>query len=111
MPLINDKAGMREALLEMTTKMLGCVGITDSKGALIGMITDGDLRRCMSDNMFDRKAVEVMTKNPKTITADILAVEALALMNNKHITQLFVMEGNKPVGIIHLHDCLRAGVA
>ena len=111
MPLINDKAGMREALLEMTTKMLGCVGITDSKGALIGIITDGDLRRCMSDNMFDRKAVEVMTKNPKTITADILAVEALALMNNKHITQLFVMEGNKPVGIIHLHDCLRAGVA
>lgn len=110
-PLISDTADMQEALLVMTSKMLGCVGITDSQGHLKGMITDGDLRRCMSNNMFTRKAVEVMTKNPKTIGADVLAVEALALMNEKHITQLFVMNDNRPVGIIHLHDCLRAGVA
>lgn len=110
-PLISDTADMQEALLVMTSKMLGCVGITDSQGHLKGMITDGDLRRCMSNNMFTRKAVDVMTKNPKTIGADVLAVEALALMNEKHITQLFVMNDNRPVGIIHLHDCLRAGVA
>ncbi len=110
-PLISDTADMQEALLVMTSKMLGCVGITDSQGHLKGMITDGDLRRCMSNNMFTRKAIDVMTKNPKTIGADVLAVEALALMNEKHITQLFVMNDNRPVGIIHLHDCLRAGVA
>lgn len=110
-PLISNTANMQEALLVMTSKMLGCVGITDSRGQLIGMITDGDLRRCMSNNMFNRKAVDVMTQNPKTISADVLAVEALALMNEKHITQLFVIKDNCPVGIIHLHDCLRAGVA
>ena len=112
-PLIGDTADMQEALLVMTSKMLGCVGIIDSCGRLLGIITDGDLRRCISgnSNIFTGRAVDVMTRNPKTISPDVLAVEALALMNEKHITQLFVMDNDRPIGIIHLHDCLRAGVA
>ena len=112
-PLISENASMQNALLEMTSKMLGCVGITDQNGKLIGIITDGDLRRCISQDMLNKNIAEVMTRNPKTITPDILVAEAVNTMNNtgKGITQLFVVEEEKPVGIIHLHDCLRAGVA
>ncbi len=112
-PLVNEAASMQEALLTMTSKMLGCVGITDQNGHLIGIITDGDLRRCMSSDILTRKAVEVMTHNPKVIAPDVLAAEALQIMNNtgKGITQLFVTQDNKPIGIIHIHDCLRVGVA
>ncbi len=113
LPIVSDKASMQEALLTMTSKMLGCVGVINDKGELLGMITDGDLRRCLTPELLTRKASDVMTKNPKTIAPDILAVEALGIMNNtgKGITQLFVIQNNKPVGIIHIHDCLRAGVA
>lgn len=111
MPLISEGTSMQEALLEMSGKMLGCVGITDTQNHLIGMITDGDLRRHMSKDILSCKATDIMIKNPKTTTADLLAVEALAVMNEKHITQLFVLDNQKPVGIIHLHDCLKAGVA
>ncbi len=113
MPLVDENTSMQEALLEMTSKMLGCVGIIDKQGKLIGMITDGDLRRCLSPDVLDRKVSELMTRNPKTISPDLLAVEALNIMNNtgKGITQLFVVENDKPVGIIHIHDCLRIGVA
>lgn len=113
LPLVKKDASMQEALLIMTSKMLGCVGIVDDSGKLLGMITDGDLRRCLSADMFNKKAVDIMTKNPKTTIPDILAVEALNIMNNtgKGITQLFVIDHNQPVGIIHLHDCLRVGVA
>ncbi len=113
MPLVSDTATMQEALLEMTSKMLGCVGIVNNNGELLGMITDGDLRRCLNPELLSQKASEVMTQNPKTITADMLAAEALGIMNNtgKGITQLFVVQDRKPVGIIHIHDCLRAGVA
>lgn len=110
-PLISDKADMQEALLVMTTKMLGCVGIIDAAGNLQGIITDGDLRRFMSGDILTRKAADVMTRNPKCTSPDKLVAEALGIMNDKHITQLFVLEDSKPVGIIHLHDCLRAGVA
>lgn len=112
-PLAPDNASMQEALLTMSSKMLGCVGITDQSGCLIGIVTDGDLRRCLSPDMFNKKITEVMTHNPKTISPDILASEAVAVMNStgKGITQLFVIENNKPVGVIHIHDCLRAGVA
>lgn len=112
-PLAPDNASMQEALLTMSSKMLGCVGITDQSGGLIGIVTDGDLRRCLSPEMFNKKITEVMTHNPKTISPDILASEAVAVMNStgKGITQLFVIENNKPVGVIHIHDCLRAGVA
>ncbi|MBQ8465368.1 MAG: KpsF/GutQ family sugar-phosphate isomerase [Alphaproteobacteria bacterium] len=112
MPLIADTADMQEALLEMTSKMLGCVGIVDKDNHLLGIITDGDLRRFMSDNILQKKAVDVMTKNPKTTTADKLVAEAVNIMNTKKITQLFVIDqDNHPLGLIHLHDCLHAGVA
>lgn len=111
MPLINNEASMQEALIEMTSKMLGCVGIIDDKGRLEGMITDGDLRRYMSSDILNRKASEIMTRAPKTTVPDILVAEAVKIMNDKKITQLFVLQDEKPVGIIHLHDCLKAGVA
>ncbi len=113
MPLVSQNATMQEAMLEMTSKMLGCVGITDNDGHLIGIITDGDLRRKMSSDLLSKKASEIMTHNPKTTVPDILAAEALKIMNStgKGITVLFVIENDKPVGIIHMHDCLRAGVA
>ncbi len=111
MPLIANDASMQDALLKMTSKMLGCVGIVDNDGHLEGIITDGDLRRFMSSDILSRKASEVMTKNPKVTTPDILVAEAVKTMNDKKITQLFVISEDKPVGIIHLHDCLKAGVA
>lgn len=113
MPIVNEDTVMQEALLEMTSKMLGCVGIINKKGELVGIITDGDLRRWLSPELMTEKACKVMTKNPQTISPDALAIEALNKMNNtgKGITNLFVVEGKKPVGVIHIHDCLRAGVA
>ena len=112
-PLISENAPMPDAILTMTGKMLGCVGVTDSSGNLIGMITDGDLRRFMGQNILSLKASDVMTKSPKTISDDILVAEAVNIMNTtgKGITQLFVVYNDKPIGIIHLHDCLKAGVA
>lgn len=111
-PLISDKATMQEALLEMTSKRLGCVGIVDGQQHLLGIITDGDLRRYLSADVLSKKASDVMTKNPKTIAPDILVAEAVNILNTKKITQLFVVnEDNIPLGIIHLHDCLQAGVA
>lgn len=113
MPLIGEDAIMQDALMEMTAKMLGCVGIVNKEGDLIGIITDGDLRRWMSPGLILEKVSTVMTKNPKTISPDALAVEALKTMNTtgKGITNLFVVDGTKPIGLIHIHDCLRAGVA
>ncbi len=113
LPLVSEDTSMQDALLEMTSKMLGCVGIIDKQGCLIGIITDGDLRRWLCSDVLSKKAGDVMTKNPKTIEADVLAVEALNVMNNtgKGITQLFVLQEGKPIGIIHIHDCLRVGVA
>lgn len=111
LPLVSDQASMQDALLAMTSKMLGCVGITDQEGHLLGIITDGDLRRYMNENIFHRKASDLMTINPKTTVPNILAAEALKIMNDKKITQLFVLQDAKPVGVIHMHDCLRAGVA
>lgn len=112
-PLVNEDAPMQEALLTMSSKMLGCVGIINSSGELVGIITDGDLRRCMSPDILTRKASSVMTQNPKVIAPDVLAAEALNTMNNtgNGITQLFVTQDKKPIGIIHIHDCLRVGVA
>lgn len=113
-PLIADTAFMQEAMLTMSSKMLGSVGILNNSGELIGIITDGDLRRAMSPDILNKKVTDVMTYNPKTIAPDVLAAEALNTMNNtgKGITQLFVVDDQKhPIGIIHIHDCLKAGVA
>ena len=111
MPLVGEDASMQQVVLTMATRRFGCVGITDKKGALAGIITDGDLARHMDRDLLDRKPLDVMTRNPKVIAADRLAAEALALMNEKKITQLFVLDTSRhPQGILHMHDCLRAGV-
>ncbi len=113
MPLLSEETNMQEALLVMSEKMLGCVGIVGKDGSLSGIITDGDLRRWMSPNLITEKVVNVMTKNPKVISPDALIVDAVNIMNNtgRGITNLFVVEDGKPVGVIHIHDCLKAGVA
>lgn len=113
MPIIHDNAIMQEALMTMSAKMLGCVGIVNDAGELVGMITDGDLRRWMSPELISEKVSKVMTKNPRTIGPDILIAEAVNIMNNtgRGITNLFVLQDKKPVGVIHIHDCLKAGVS
>ena len=113
MPIVNEDTPIQEALLVMTSKMLGCVGIIDNSGKLVGIITDGDLRRWLTSDVLNKKVSEVMTKNPKVVSPDILAAEALNIMNNtgRGITQLFAVQDGKPVGIIHIHDCLRIGAA
>ncbi len=112
-PLLKEDAIMQDALLVMSEKMLGCVGIVDNDGHLSGIITDGDLRRWMSPSIITEKVSKVMTKNPKVIGSDALIVDAVNMMNNtgRGITNLFVVQEGKPVGVIHIHDCLKAGVA
>ena len=113
LPLIDEAAMMEQALLEMTTKGFGTVGLTREDGSLSGVITDGDLRRHMGADLLAKKAADVMTRNPQTITPNSLAAEALAQMNSKGIngiTCLLVAKDGKPVGILSVHDCLRAGV-
>ena len=111
MPLSPLGARMSEAILEMTAKGFGCVGITDPGGLLVGIITDGDLRRHMHDRLLDARVDEVMTRGPKTVRRDQLLSETLDMLNTMKVTALFAVEGGKPVGIIHVHDLLRAGTA
>jgi arabinose-5-phosphate isomerase len=109
-PLVPEGMDMGEVLLAITRSGFGMVGVNDAQGLLTGIITDGDLRRHM-DGLLARKAGEVMTRGPRTISPDALAGEALALMNGRKITCLLVTEGErKATGILHVHDCLRAGV-
>ncbi|WP_269716515.1 KpsF/GutQ family sugar-phosphate isomerase [Caulobacter sp. NIBR2454] len=109
LPLVPSTKTMAQALLVMTEKRFGCVGVTSPDGRLAGLITDGDLRRHM-DGLMGHTAGEVMTPSPMTIAPGALAAEALKLMNDKRITVLFVVEAKRPVGILHIHDLLRAGV-
>ncbi len=110
-PLVKENQKMSEVLREMTSKFLGCTGVVDDEEKLVGIITDGDLRRHIDQEFLDHTAIEVMTKNPITTFADTLAVEAIAVMNKKSITSLLVLdEEKKAIGILHLHDCLRSGV-
>jgi arabinose-5-phosphate isomerase len=102
---------MSDALVEMSSKGFGCVGIVDARGAIVGIVTDGDLRRHMRPDLMTALVDEVMTRNPKTIPRDLLASEALEILNSSKITALIVTDANRPVGIVHLHDILRAGVA
>ena len=112
LPLVPESCAMSEAIVIMTTKSFGCVGITDSQGRLAGVVTDGDLRRHMGDGLLRASVAQVMSPNPKTIRPQALAAEALAVMNEHAITSLFAVdEHGKPLGILHIHDCLRAGVA
>ena len=113
LPIVKEDAIMQESLLVMTEKMLGCVGIVNNNDELVGIITDGDLRRWMSPSLITEKVSTVMTKNPKVIDQNALIVDAVNIMNNtgRGITNLFVLQDKKPIGIIHIHDCLKAGVA
>lgn len=111
MPILDENANMQSVLLEMTSKRLGCVGFINSEGKLTGILTDGDLRRCLSSKILEEKASDLMTRNPKTITPNAMTAEALKIMHDKKITNLFVIEDEKPVGVIHIHDLLNNGVA
>jgi arabinose-5-phosphate isomerase len=111
MPLAPQGTRMSDAIIEMTARGFGCVGITDARGLLVGIITDGDLRRHMRDNLLDARVDDVMTRAPKTVRPDQLLSETLDILNSTKVTALFAVEAGKPVGIVHVHDLLRAGVA
>ena len=112
LPLVAPDATLADAILEMSKKRLGCVGVA-ANGHLVGIVTDGDLRRHMAPDILTRTAGEIMTRNPRTIGPRALAVEAVAAMNGppRPVTVLFVLDGDRPVGALHLHDCLKAGIA
>ena len=111
LPLTATDAVMSEAIVVMTEKALGCLGVVDGDGLLKGIITDGDLRRHMGNGLLEQRAGEIMTPEPKTVSPDLLASAALEMINSSKITTLFVVEEGRPVGVIHVHDLLRAGVA
>ncbi|MER8748859.1 KpsF/GutQ family sugar-phosphate isomerase [Mesorhizobium sp. M1050] len=111
LPLVVTGTGMQDAILELSRKGFGCVAITDADGALVGIITDGDIRRHIGSNLLAMTVDQVMTKGPKTAAPDTLVATALQTINNSAITSLMVVEGRRPVGLIHLHDLLRIGAA
>lgn len=112
-PLVPTGASVAQAILEMTSKGFGCTGVTDEAGTLVGIVTDGDLRRHMANGLLEQTAGAIMTPSPRTIEAAELLTEALRRMTvlSPRISAIFVVDGAAPVGIVHLHDCLRAGVA
>lgn len=113
LPLVTQDTPIKDALFEITSKRLGVTGVVDGDGKLTGVITDGDLRRGLENKgeIFRFKAKDLMTRNPKTIAAESLAAQAVALMEQHTITCLFVLQDNrKPLGVIHLHDLLKAGI-
>lgn len=115
LPLIGHNDTMDSAIVEMTQKNLGCVGVTDDSGALVGIITDGDLKRLMQADFLSQKAQEVMAKNPLTLSPDMPAVQALHHMQhnkkNRQVTAFFIVnEDSTPLGLLHIHHCLAAGV-
>ncbi len=107
LPLARLEEKMSKALLTMTKKSFGCIGVIDKKNNMVGIITDGDLRRKLNSKFFYKKAEDIMTKNPTVADKNMLVGEALNLMNRRKITSLFICENNKPVGIVHVHDLLR----
>ena len=110
LPLIGVEARMSDVLIEMSSKSFGCVGIADARVLLLGIVTDGDLRRHMSDDLLTRRAGDIMTATPKTIRPGALAADALRQMNSSAITNLFVVDEKGIAGLLHIHDLLRAGV-
>jgi arabinose-5-phosphate isomerase len=110
LPLAPETTPMSDAILIMTQRSFGCLGVVDGKGRLVGIITDGDLRRHMSRNLMAARVGDIMTRKPKTIRPGVLASAALEMLNSSRITALFVVDRGKPVGIVHVHDLLRMGV-
>jgi arabinose-5-phosphate isomerase len=111
LPIAASDAMMAEAIVVMTEKAFGCLGVVDGNGNLVGIVTDGDLRRHMGNGLLAQRTGDIMTPAPKTVSPDLLASAALELINASKITALFVVEDGQPVGILHIHDLLRAGVA
>jgi arabinose-5-phosphate isomerase len=111
LPLVTEGKVMSEAIVIMTQKSFGCLGVVDGKGRFVGMITDGDLRRHMGPELLKARVQDIMTKRPNTLSPDMLASAALEQINSLKRTQMFVVERGKPVGVVHVHDLLRAGVA
>lgn len=112
-PLVSLGTGMKNALLIMTSRGFGCVGVVDTQSELVGIITDGDLRRHLENDLLNALVDHVMTPNPRLIVKNAIAQEALARMNQYEITSFFVRDcetSSKPIGILHVHDCLRAGL-
>ena len=118
LPLVQLDTCMDDVLLTVTAMRFGCAGVVGAAGELVGIVTDGDLRRNMRPEMLQRQAREIMTRTPKVIAASALAGEALALMGSQQVTVLFVFDADEgrsvdgcpvPVGIVHMHDCVRAG--
>ncbi|MEC9343008.1 MAG: KpsF/GutQ family sugar-phosphate isomerase [Pseudomonadota bacterium] len=113
LPHVPLGTAMVDAVVTISEKGFGCVAVTDEHGALVGVVTDGDLRRNIARDLQTLKVDDIMTRSPKAVSPDTLAGEALSLMNmaERPYTALFVVEGDKPVGIVHMHDLLRIGVA
>tara|TARA_B100000989_G_C19495642_1_gene451885 strand:- start:605 stop:1564 length:960 start_codon:yes stop_codon:yes gene_type:complete len=107
MPLAKLDEKMSKALITMTKKSFGCIGVINKKNQIVGIITDGDLRRKLNSKFFEKKAQEIMTKNPTLANKNMLVGEAINLMNTKKITSLFICEKKEPLGIVHVHDLLR----
>ena len=110
-PLIAVASPMEDAISEISRKNFGCVGVIDGAGQLAGIITDGDIRRRLADDLMSHTVDDVMTRDPKTVEPTTLLPSALEHLNSASITALFVVEQGKPVGIIHMHDLLRVGAA
>ena len=112
LPLVPGGTLMSDAILVISEKGFGCVGITDGAGRLVGIVTDGDLRRHMNSELLARHVDDIMTRGPKAVSPDTLVGEALAMMNlaERPVMALFIVEDGRPVGIVHMHDLLRIGV-
>ncbi len=110
LPLCSNDTPIAQAVRQVSVSGFGCVGVVDETVDLLGIITDGDLRRHFNEPLSDKLASDIMTVDPKTVSPETLAAEALAILSQKRITALFVTEGKKPVGLLHIHDCLSIGV-
>lgn len=111
MPIVGAAALLSDAIVEMTRKRFGITAVVDADGLLVGAVSDGDLRRAFVGGFVDRDVATVMNRTPRLIGPDALAEEALAILNERKITSLFVLENQRPIGVLHLHDLLQAGVA
>lgn len=111
MPLVEEGKTMAEALVAITGKKFGCGGVVSAYGELVGIVTDGDIRRHMDADFLQKSVKDVMTANPKTVSPQTMAAKALKIMEDNRITSLFVTDGGKAKGIVHIHDLLRAGVS
>jgi arabinose-5-phosphate isomerase len=110
-PIVKENDFMESVLSEMTSKTFGCACVVNADNQIVGIITDGDLRRKITNNFLEMKARDVMSKNPKIVSEEMFAYEATKIMNDYKITSLFIAKNSVPYGIIHIHDCLRMGLA